>query len=103
MENVMANIITAGTRIGIVTLAALGALALPAAATTASASVARPAAVDCAALQATLDGLDVRITSLQDMLAEATPSQKPGIIARIVRLNAQAAAVEQQLDAANCP
>ena len=99
----MASTITAGKRIGIVTLAVLGALALPVAATTASASVTRPAAVDCAALQATLDGLDVRITTLEEMLAAATPAQKPGIIAQLKRLNAQAAVVEQQLDAANCP
>ncbi len=99
----MASTVTAGKRIGIVTLAALGALALPAAAATASASVTRSAAVDCAALQATRDGLDARITTLQDMLAEATPAQKPGLIAQIRRLSAQEAAVDQQLDAANCP
>lgn len=99
----MASTITAGRRIGIVTLAVLGALALPAAATTASASVTRPAAVDCAALQATRDGLEVWITTVQDMLAEAPPAQKPGLIAQIKKLNAQADAIDQQLAAGNCP
>ena len=89
--------------IGIVTLALLGALALPAAAANASAPVTRAAAVDCAALQATRDALEVRITTLQEMLADATPAQKPGIIAQIKRLSAQEAVVDQQLAAAGCP
>ena len=99
----MASTITAGKRIGIVTLAVFGALALPAAATAASASVTRVAAVDCAALQATRDGLEARILTLQDMLADAPPSQKAGIIAQIKRLSAQEAVLDQQLAAAGCP
>ena len=98
----MASTITAGKRIGIVTVAVLGALALPAAATTASASVTRPAAVDCAALQATHDGLEARLATLYEMLAVASPAQKPGIIAQIKRLEAQEAVVDQQLAAAGC-
>jgi len=89
--------------IGIVTLALLGSLALPAAAANASAPVTRAAAVDCAALHDTRDALEVRITTLQDMLAEATPAQKPGLIAQIKRLNTQATAVDRQLAAAGCP
>jgi len=99
----MRSTITAGKRIGIVTLAVLGALALPAAATAASASVTRVAAVDCAALQATHDGLEARILTLQDMLADAPPSQKGAIIAQINRLQAQEGVVDQQLAAAGCP
>jgi len=98
----MASTITAGKRIGIVTLAVLGALALPAAATAASASVTRAAAVDCAALQATHDSLEARLATLYEMLAVASPAQKPGIIAQIKRLEAQEAVVDQQLAAAGC-
>ena len=98
----MASTITAGKRIGIVTLAVLGALALPAAATAAPASVTRAAAVDCAALQATHDSLEARLATLFDRLAVASPSQKPGIIAQIKRLEAQEAVVDQQLAAAGC-
>jgi hypothetical protein len=103
MENVMTRTITIGKRIGIATLAVLGALTLPVAVAPASASVVRPAAVDCAALQATRDGLEVRITTLQEMLAEAPPAVKGGIIAQILKLNAQADAIDQQLAAGNCP
>ena len=99
----MRSTITVGKRIGIVTLAVLGALALPAAATAASASVTRVAAVDCAALQATRDGLEARILTLQEMLADASPSQKGAIIAQIRRLEAQESVVDQQLAAAGCP
>ena len=98
----MASTITAGKRIGIVTLAVLGALALPAAATAASASVTRTAAVDCAALQATHDSLEARLATLYEMLAVASPAQKPGIIAQIKRLEAQEAVVDQQLAAGGC-
>jgi len=98
----MTSTITAGKRIGIVTLAVLGALALPAAATAASASVTRAAAVDCAALQATHDSLEARLATLYDMLAVAPAPQKPGIIAQIRKLEAQEAVVDQQLAAAGC-
>ena len=99
----MTSTITAGKRIGIVTLAVFGALAVPAtAATAASASVTRAAAVDCAALQATHDGLEARLATLYEMLAVASPAQKPGIIAQIKRLEAQEAVVDQQLAAAGC-
>ena len=98
----MASTITAGKRIGIVTLAVLGALALPAAATAAPASVTRAAAVDCAALQATHDGLEARLATLYEMLAVASPAQKPAIIVQIKRLEAQEAVVDQQLAAAGC-
>ena len=91
----MTSTITIGKRIGIVGLAALCALTVAAAPATAS--------VDCAALQATHDGLEARITTLQDMLGEASPAQKPAIIAQIKRLEAQEAAVDQQLAAAGCP
>ena len=90
----MTSTITIAKRIGIVGLAVLCALTVAAAPATAS--------VDCAALQATHDGLDARITTLQDMLADAPPSQKPGIIAQIKRLSAQEAVVDQQLAAAGC-
>ena len=99
----MASTITAGKRIGIVTVAVFGALALPAAATAASASVTRAAAVDCAALHATHDSLEARLATLFDRLAVASPSQKPGIIAQIRKLEAQEAVVDQQLAAAGCP
>jgi hypothetical protein len=95
---------TVGKRIGVVTLAVLGALAIPATAATASASasVIRAAAVDCAALQATHDSLEARLATLYEMLAVASPAQKPGIIAQIKRLEAQEAVVDQQLAAAGC-
>jgi hypothetical protein len=102
MENVMTRTIIVGKRIGIVTLAAVGALALPAATTAASASVTRVAAVDCAALHATHDSLEARLATLYDMLAVASPAQKPGIIAQIKRLEAQEAVVDQQLAAGGC-
>ena len=99
------TIATAATRIGIVTLAALGAFALPVSVGAAQASTTSvaAAAADCAALQAQLDGLVAREDSLQEMLAEASPSQKPGIIAQIRRVQAQESQVQQQMDAANCP
>lgn len=99
------TIATAGSRIGIVTLAALGAFALPISigAAQASATPVTAAAADCAALQATLDGLTVRVDVLEERLAVATPAQKPGIIAQIIRLQAQMTQVQQQMDLANCP
>jgi hypothetical protein len=84
----------------VTTIALLGALALPGTAIAAPAPV---AAVDCSALQATYDGLMVRIDTLQERLATAPPAQKPGLIAQIKKYSAQAAAVEQQMDAAGCP
>ncbi|GAA2636710.1 hypothetical protein [Paractinoplanes durhamensis] len=81
-----------------IALALLAALALPVAVATPAS-----AAVDCVALQAALDGYDIRITILQERLAEAGPAQKPGIIAQIKRLSALAAVIEQQLIAGNCP
>ena len=98
----MRSTITAGKRIGIVTLAVLGALTLPATAATASASVTRAAAVDCATLQATHDSLEARLSTLYDRLAVASPAQKPAIIAQIKRLEAQEGVVDQQLAAAGC-
>jgi hypothetical protein len=99
------TIATAGTRIGIVTLAALGAFALPVSVGAAQASTTSVAvaAADCAALQATYDGLGVRVDVLEERLAVATPAQKPGLIAQIIRLQAQMTQVQQQMDAANCP
>lgn len=99
------SIATAGTRIGIVTLAALGAFALPASIGAAEAAT-RPvaaAAVDCAALQGTLDSLAVRVDVAQERLATATPAQKPGLIKLIIRLQAQMTQVQHQMDLANCP
>ena len=86
------TIATAGTRIGIVTLAALGAFALPVGAAQASTTS-----------QATLDGLQVREDVLEERLAVATPAQKPGLIAQILIVQAQEAQVQQQMDLANCP
>jgi hypothetical protein len=97
------TIATAGTRIGIVTLAALGAFALPVGAAQASTTSVAAAAADCAALQATLDGLQVREDVLEERLAVATPAQKPGLIAQILIVQAQEAQVQQQMDLANCP
>jgi hypothetical protein len=99
------TIATAGTRIGIVTLAALGAFALPVSVGAAQASTpsVAAAAVDCAALQATYDGLQAREDVLQERLATATPAQKPGLIQQILRLEKQLAELRQQMDAANCP
>jgi hypothetical protein len=99
------SIATAGTRIGIVTLAALGAFALPASIGAAEAAT-KPvaaAAADCAALQATLDSLAVRVDVAQERLATATPAQKPGLIKLIIRLQAQMTQVQHQMDLANCP
>jgi len=98
----MTSTTTVGKRIGIVALAVFGALALPATAATASASVTGAAAVDCAALQATRDGLEARLDTLYEMLAVAPPAQKPGIIAQIKKVEAQETAVELQLAAAGC-
>jgi hypothetical protein len=99
------TIATAATRIGIVTLAALGAFALPVSVGAAQASTTSvaAAAADCAALQATYDGLDVRVEVLQERLAVATPAQKPGLIAQIISLSSQMTQVQQQMDLANCP
>jgi len=85
----------------VTTIALLGALALPGSAI--AAAPAPVAAVDCGALQATYDGLIVRIDTLQERLATAPPAQKPGLIAQIKKYSAQAAAVEQQMQAAGCP
>jgi hypothetical protein len=99
------TIATAGKRIGIVTLAALGAFALPVSIGAAEASTApvAAAAADCAALQATRDGLQAREDYLEELLAVASPAQKPGIIAQIRRVQAQEAEVDRQLALANCP
>jgi hypothetical protein len=96
---------TARTRIGIVTLAALGALALPVSIGAAQASTTPVAAatVDCTALQSDYDGLQVRQDVLQERLAVATPAQKPGLIKQIIRLGKQMAELRQQMDAAGCP
>jgi hypothetical protein len=57
----------------VTTIALLGALALPGSAI--AAAPAPVAAVDCGALQATYDGLIVRIDTLQERLATAPPAQ----------------------------
>jgi hypothetical protein len=99
------TIATAATRIGIVTLAALGAFALPVSigAAEASTTPVAAAAADCAALQAQLEGLQAREDTLQELLAVAPPAQKPGLIAAIRRVQAQEGQVQQQMDLANCP
>ncbi|MFI7600488.1 hypothetical protein [Actinoplanes sp. NPDC049681] len=97
---------TAGTRIGIVTLAACGAFAVPAsiaasaaprAAAPGVASVVTAAADDCSSIQASIDALEVRVLVLQERLSEAGPAQKPGIIAQIRKLEAQIAQLQRDL------
>ena len=96
---------TAGTRIGIVTLAACGAFAVPASIAAAAAPrTAAPgvtsvvtAADDCSTIQASIDGLEARVLVLQERLSEAGPAQKPGIIAQIRKLEAQIAKLQRDL------
>jgi len=99
------TIAAAGMRLGIAALAALGAFALPASIGAAQAATTPVAAApaDCATLQATLDGLTVREEVLQERLAVATPAQKPGLVAAILRLETQIGQVQHQMDLANCP
>ena len=99
------TITTAGTRIGIITLAALGAFALPVSIGVAQAST-RPVAVaaaDCAAMQASYDSLQIREDILQERLATAPPAQKPGLVKQILKLEKQMGVLRQQMDAAGCP
>jgi len=96
------TIASTGTRIGIVTLTALGAFALPFSAGAAQAST-PSAAANCAALQVTYDGLSARDDAAQERLATAPAPQKPALIAVILRLDAQMGQVRQQMDAAGCP
>lgn len=105
------NIAGLRTRVGMVALASLGVLAAPsgaaAAATTAEAvvvhtvSAAAPSPAQCNTIRQQIEALEARELSLQDLLAEATPAQKPGIIKMILRLEAQIAQLQAQL--AGCP
>ncbi|GIF18219.1 hypothetical protein BJ973_008818 [Actinoplanes tereljensis] len=82
----------------IVILAALGALATPMLATPAYAVTA-----ECASLQAAYDGVQIREDIAQERLATATPAQKPGLVALILRLEAQLGDIRHQMDLAGCP
>jgi len=90
------SITTAGARLGIVTLAAIGAFAVPAS-IAAAAPAGTSVATDCDSLQTAVDGLKARIATLEEMLADAPPPMKPGIIAQLKKLNAQLADLEHQL------
>ena len=103
------NVATTCARVGIATLAALGVFAVPGGAASASASstgalhpsvAAGPSPAQCAAIQQQIDTLDSRVMALQDLLAEATPAQKPDIIRQILRLEAQMDVLQARL--ANC-
>lgn len=56
---------------------------------------------ECSAIALKIEALDARVMALQERLGEATPSQKPAIIKMILRVEAQIAALQTQLQ--GCP
>ena len=98
-------------RVGIATLASLGVLAVAGGAASAAPShkiavvhsiaAAAPTPEECSAIRQQIEGLEARVLSLQELLGEATPAQKPAIIRMIRKLNAQIADLEAQLE--GCP
>jgi magnesium-transporting ATPase (P-type) len=106
------TVATLSARVGIAALVSLGVFAVPggpasaapsqtgAAVHTSVAAALTPA--ECTALQQQIDGLNARVLTLQDLLAEASPSQKAAIIRMIRKLEAQIGVLEAQY-AAGCP
>jgi hypothetical protein len=105
------NVASLCTRVGIAALASLGVFAVPGGAASAAPSqeiaavhsilAAAPTPAQCADIRQQIEGLDARVLTLQDLLAEATPSQKSGIIRLILKLEAQIGELQTQL--AGCP
>jgi hypothetical protein len=108
MRNNVANLCA---RVGIATLASLGVFAVSGGAASAAPSqkiaavhsifAAVPTPEECSALRQQIEGLEARVLSLEELLGEATPAQKPGIIKMIRKLDAQIAELQAQL--AGCP
>jgi hypothetical protein len=98
-------------RVGIAALASLGVVAVPGGPSSAAPSqefvvvhsifAAAPTPAECSAIREQIEGLEARIASLQELLAEATPAQKPAIIRMIGRLSAKIVELHAQLD--GCP
>jgi hypothetical protein len=101
------NVATLGVRVGIAALASAGVFALSGGTASAAPSqtvavghstlAAAPTPAQCSAIRQQIEGIDARVLTLQDMLGEASPSQKAAIIALIRRLEAQSAALQAQL------
>jgi hypothetical protein len=89
--------------LGIAALAAVAVFGIPAGAALAAPTVTAvaPTPAECAALPQTIAGLEGQISAAEELLQNATPAQKPGIIRRIQRLNATLAEKEARL--ALCP
>jgi hypothetical protein len=97
-------------RVGIATLASLGVFAVPGGEASAAPSqkiavhrvfAAALTPAECSAILQQIEGLAARVLSLQDLLGQASPAQKPGIIRMIRKLEARIVALEAQL--AGCP
>jgi hypothetical protein len=105
------NVATLCARVGIAALASLGVFALPGGAASAAPSLETAAAhstlaaaltpEQCDAIQQQIDGLNARVLTLQDMLADASPAVKASLIKMIRKLEAQISVLEAQL--AGCP
>jgi hypothetical protein len=105
------NVATLGVRVGIAALASAGVLALSAGTASAapgqtvaaghSALAAAPTPEQCSTIPQQIEGLEARVLTLQDMLGEASPTQKPGIIRMIRTLDGQIAALQALI--AGCP
>jgi hypothetical protein len=99
------NVATLGVRVGIAALASAGVLALSAgtasAAPSHSALAAAPTPEQCSTIPQQIEGLEARVLTLQEMLGEASPGPKPGIIRMIRTLEGQIAALQALI--AGCP
>jgi hypothetical protein len=105
------NVATLGARLGVAALASLGVFALSGGTASAAPSqttvavhstlAAAPTPEQCNAIRQQIEGIEARVLSLQDLLGEASPSQKGAIIVIIRRLEAQIAALQAQ--SAGCP
>jgi hypothetical protein len=105
------NVGTISARVGIAALVSLGVFAVPGGPASAAASQTGTAVhtgvaaaltpAECTAIQQQIDGLEARVLTLQDMLGEASPTQKPGIIRMIRNLEGQIGVLVAQL--AGCP
>jgi len=105
------NVATLCARVGIAALASLGGLAVAGGAASAAPSheiavvhsivAAAPTLEECSAIHERIEGLEARVLSLQELLGEATPAQKPAIIKMIRKLEAQIVDLQAQLE--GCP
>jgi ABC-type glycerol-3-phosphate transport system substrate-binding protein len=103
------NVATLCARVGIAALASLGVFAVSGGAASAapsqkitvvhSVSAAALTPAQCAALQQQIDTIEVRVTTLQELLETAPASTKGDIIKKILSLEAQGAALQAQYDA----